>query len=267
MKTLRLAALILICAALTIFSAGLAEAANGTLKVTFKYKDSATGVEQNLNYGFIYLHDAARPAPMEKFFSKPDYILGGPASSINGKLTVSVPAGTYYVRLVQRKSLGGTTRPYGPPETGDLSWFQTTPVTITAGVTLDLGTKYASPFGSTITITGTIKNASGTPLPGRYVRAQTVPCYDDGVNNNINQCGPVKIMAQQPTDVNGTYTLELRDPGTYYLYTYSSRNTTPGCGGFCAPPIVGTGYPTYSAVPQPITVQTGDRLTADIVTF
>ena len=265
MKTKQWAMLVSLCAIVAAFSVGLAEAANGTLTINFKYKD-ATGVDQNLNYGFIYLRDATKNAPMEKFFSRADYILGGPASSYNGKITVPVPAGKYFVRVLQRKYIGGVTRPYGPPETGDLTWYQPTPITIVAGQTLDLGTQYATIFGGPITITGTVKDASGTPLAGRYVRAQTEPCYGDKTTD-INQCGPVHFRALQPTDANGRYTLELRDPGTYYLYTFASRDTAPGCGGNCAPPIVGTGYPTYMGAPQSITTQAGDNLTADIVTY
>jgi hypothetical protein len=241
---------------------GLAEAANGTLKATFKYKDPATVLDQNLNYGYIYLHDATKNAPMEKFFSKADYILGGPASTINGKITASVPAGRYYIRLLQRKVIGGVTRPYGPPEAGDLTWFQTTPVTVTAGTILDLGTKYATPFGAApIAITGIVRNYSGVPLAGRYVRATTEPCYADGYNYNINQCGPNKFLAL-PTDASGNYRLELRDPGAYYLSVITSWDTTIGCSGYCAPAIIGTGE-----TPTPIMVQKGESRTADLIGY
>lgn len=267
MKTKTWAALFPLCALSIMFFVGQAEAANGTLKLTFKSKDPISLVESNLHYGFIYLHTSAKSAPMEKYFSKADYILG-PSNYADGKYTVTVPEGSYYIRVLQRKVIAGATRPYGPPEEGDLTWFQTAPITITAGSTLDLGTKYASLFGAApITITGTIKNAAGTPLAGRYVRAQTQPCYADGQNNNVNQCGPAKYMAQQATDADGRYKLELRDSGTYFLYTYASRDITLGCNGYCPPAIIGTGYPTYTDSPQPITVQVGDSITADIVTY
>ena len=58
---------------LTMFSVGHAEAATH-LKYTFKSKDPATGVVTNLSYGFLYLRDATKPPPMEKYFSKADYI-------------------------------------------------------------------------------------------------------------------------------------------------------------------------------------------------
>ena len=258
MMTKRWAMLISLCAMLTMFSVGLAEAANGTLTVTFKYKDPTTQVDQNLNYGYIYLRDAAKPAPMEKFFSKADYILGGAAS--NGKITVPVPAGKYFIRVLQRKVVGNVQTPYGPPESGDLTWFQTTPITITAGSTLDLGTKYANPFGSSITITGSIKNYSGVPLPGRFVRVSTEPCAQGGYDWAPNYCGSVIIA--QGNDANGNFRIELRDPGTYYFSTFSNWDRNPGCSGYCAAPIFGTGF-----YPQPVTVQRGDTKTVDIVSY
>ncbi|HEX5774151.1 MAG TPA: carboxypeptidase-like regulatory domain-containing protein, partial [Geomobilimonas sp.] len=132
---------------------------------------------------------------------------------------------------------------------------------ITAGGTLDLGTKYANPYGSTITITGTIRNSSGAPLAGRYVRAHTEPCLQGGIDYGPNQCGPVKFLALQPTDANGRYTIVLRDPGTYYVSTFSSWDTSPGCSGYCAAPIIGTGYP------QPVSVQMGENRAVDIVSY
>lgn len=243
-----------------MFSVGLAQGAGtGTLKVAFKYKDPSTGVEQNLNYGFIYLRDAKNPPPMEKFFSKAD-IITGPSNYANGVITRDVPAGTYYIRITQRNPLKGYTEPQGPPRAGDYTWMQTTPITITAGQTLDLGTKYAYPFSSSpITITGTVQTQKGVPLAGRYVRAQSQPCYSDGYNYNINQCGPDKHVALQTTDANGKYRLELRDPGTYYLYTSPclTDDYFQYTGNRCQ----------YTAAPAPITVQTGDNKTTDFVVY
>jgi hypothetical protein len=205
---------------------------------------------------------------MEKYFSKADVIVG-PSNYGNGVITRQVPAGTYYIRITQRKVVAGATRPYGPPEAGDYTWMQTTPITITAYSTLDLGTKYAYPFAATpITITGTVKQANGTPRSGYYVRAQTEPCivntgcYSDGSDfvceEYTNQCGPDPYLAASPTDASGKFTLSLREPGIYYLYASSSWNTAAGCGGYCAPLIVGRAGPV-------LTVNVGDMVTADII--
>jgi hypothetical protein len=259
-KTLWIA-LVPIFALMVVLAAAEAQAANGTLKFTFKYQDPSTGVVTNLTKAYVYLHDAAKSPPMEKYFSMANYI--NSAGFGNGVyLDTHVPAGNWYIRITQRKDVLQGKGPYGPPEAGDLTWFQTVPITIVAGQTLDLGTLYAAPFGSTITITGTVKNSGGTPLAGRFVRATTVPCTDDGFNYNINQCGQYKFIALQPTDANGNYTLKLRNPGTYYLSSLTSWDSNPGCSGYCDAPIFGSaGNPTQ------ITVITGESKTADIIGY
>ena len=261
MTTKQGTALISLCVLLMMFTVGLAEGADGTLKVAFKYKDPTTGVEQKLLSGFIYLHDAKNPPPMEKFYSKADYI-DGVSNYADGVYTKKFPAGTYYIRITQRKNVGGTTifNRQGPPQVGDYTWFQTSPITITAGQTLDLGTKYANIYSSSpVTITGTVRTQKGVPLAGQFVRAQTEPCYADGYNYNINSCGPNKFIALEPTDANGQYTLFLREPGTYYLYT--SPCLTPAhfeySGNRCG----------YTAAPAPITVRLGDKKSTDFVVF
>ena len=243
-----------------MFSVGLVEAANGTLNVRFKYKDPATGVERFLSNGFVYLHSATKPPPMEKYFSKADYIGSTFTTYATGQpIPQWIPEGTYYIRITQRKVVG-MTRPLGPPEVDDYTWSQTSPITIVAGQTLDLGTLYAVPFGpSPITITGTIKNQNGVPVAGQYVRAQTAPCIGDGYNNNINQCGPAKFLALKPTDVNGKYTLQIKDPGAYYVYTSPciTADHDDYIGNRCR----------YTAAPGPVIVKLRDTRTLDMVIF
>lgn len=261
MKTKHWAALALLFAILTMFCVGLAEAGTGTLKFTLKYNDPSTGVVTNVTQAFVYLHDATKPPPMEKFFSRADQILSGSLGT-GSYLFTAVPEGTWYIRINQRMTRPQTSAgALGPPEAGDLTWMQTAPITIVAGQTLDLGTLYAYPFApAPITITGTVKNASGAPLAGRYVRAQTVPCLDDGYNYNINQCGPVKDLALQPTDANGRYTLLLRDPGTYYIYTSPciSADHNEFSGNVC-------NYTPAST--NPVVVKIRDTKTVDIVAY
>lgn len=260
MKILKTAVYLALCAIAVILSSGLAEAANGTLVASFKYRDPVTGVVTNLNNAFFYFHDASKPPPMEKYFSKADQILWG--SLGNGNYQISVPAGTWYLRINQRVNVAPTSaNMYGPPQKGDYTWMQTAPITIVAGQTLNLGTLYAYPFGnSPITISGTITGSNGAPLAGRYVRAQTVPCYDDGYNYNINQCGPVKDLALNPTDANGKYTLQLKTPGTYYIYTSPciSASYNQYTGNVCS-------YTPASV--NPVTVNTGDSKTVNIIAY
>ena len=235
-----------------LLSADLSYAGTGALTGKFLYKDSA-GNDNPLTYGYVYLHSATKPPPMEKYFSKADYILG--PTSTTPFLISNIPEGSYYVRLLQRKVPGGVNAQFGPPQQGDYTWFQTTPITITAGTTpLNLGTLYATPFGSApIIITGTLTSPTGAPVTGLYVRAQTEPCTTDGQNNNVNQCGPAKYQSLQTTDANGKYTIFLKDPGVYYLYASRCLTTSyqQYTGNDCG----------FEGGPGPITLSTGDNKT------
>lgn len=265
MKTMHLISLLLIVGALSIVGlATPAAAGSGTLKGTFVYTDPVTKVEQGLYNGFIYLHNASKPPPMEKFQSKADYILGITLSS--GTFSVSVPEGSYYVRILRRKTTapGASMSQYGPPVEGDYTWMQHRPITVTASKTLDLGKVQAVLYtASPVTITGTVKSAGGVPLEGRYVRAQTEPCLapvnctDSGCEQYGNQCGEVKFLALQTTDAAGKYTLFLPDPGTYYIY--SSPCLMPGHN------LSDSLRCEYSAAPAPVTVKRGDKVSVDIV--
>ena len=201
------------------FSVGSAEA-NSVLRFNFRYLDGS-GVEKALPYAFVYLQDGTKVPPMEKYFTKPLHRLWG--SFGNGSYMVSVPPGTYYIRITQRNPLpNGRLQDEGPPRPGDYTWKQVVPITIADNMSYDLHTLYAEPYGQLgVTVSGAVRNPAGTPLSGRYVRAQTVPCYSDGYNYNINQCGPDKFPAQQQTNADGNYTLFLKNPGTYYLYISS----------------------------------------------
>jgi len=223
MKLNKLAIFFSCITALIAFSGGTADA-NGTLKITFKSNDGTP-----MSYTYLYLRDGNAAPPMEKYLSMADSIYG-PFS--NGNVSVSVPAGTYKVRVTRRGSTP-LTRPYGPPILEDYTWSPHASITITDGVTTNLGTQYAGTFGtSAIVISGTVLNSTtGAPLVGKYIRAQSQPCiegyfphyYADDYANYMdmwvepNHCGPDKYMAQAQTDANGNYTIFLRNAGTYYI--------------------------------------------------
>ncbi len=199
----------------TMLSCGRAEA-NGTLTLKFQYVNSS-GVATPLSFAYVYLHNSSESAPMEQYFSAADYIFG--PSDSTGSITASVPAGSYYVRITRRNTSAFPPNPLGPPLNGDYTWRQTAPITISNNVITNLGTQNSTFFGSSITISGTITNvATGAPVPGIYVRAQTVQCILGNYTDYPNRCGPQKFAAVTPTDANGNYTLQLRTPGTYYLY-------------------------------------------------
>ncbi len=245
-----------------VLSAGLAEGA-GTLTVTFKYRNSS-GVEQPLAYAFVYLRNAAAEPPLEKYFSPADYIIGPTDSS--GRITASVPEGDYYVRITRRYTLEGRTRPYGPPEPGDYTWNQAKPITISANTATSLGTIYAVLFGtSPITISGTVTTYGGVPLANRYVRFQKVQCItadyssqDPSQWRDSNRCGPDKHLGLQRTDANGSYSLVLRDPGTYYVYETA-------CLGDQHQQY--SGNPCLGAYGGTVTVNVGDKKTVNLVGF
>jgi hypothetical protein len=218
---------------MTISSNSLA--GSGTLTVTFEYKDSS-GFAQPLSSAYVYLQDASKKLPLEKYFVSTPYIYG--PSSPSGLISASVPEGSYYIRITRRDPLSGNTNKLGPPEPTDYTWSQTTPITISANVTTALGIIYADSLP--ITITGVITNYSGAPVAGLYVRAQPEPCIADGYNNNVNKCGPVKFLALQRTGADGRFTIRLRDPGTYYIYQtsclrdYGDQYTGNPCMGSCS---------------------------------
>ncbi len=240
---------------ISIFSTGIAEA-NGTLTFNFRYKDG-NGVETVLPYAFVYLQDGTKDPPMEKNFTHALYVLWGSLS--NGLYNISVPAGTYYIRITQRNPLeNGRLQPEGPPKSGDYTWRQITPITVSDNTVIDLGTVYANLFDPGIEITGTVKNVSGAPLSGRYVRAQTVPCYTDGYNYNINRCGPDKYLALRQTDAEGKYTLFLKTPGTYYVYISSCLGDESQ---------LYTGNPCTGTQGAAITVHAGDNKILNMVGY
>lgn len=236
-------------------------AANGTLRVTFKYINSS-GVEQPLQTAYLYLQDGTTTPPLEKFFKSADYIFG-PSNSL-GQFNASVPEGTYFIRLTKRSPQSGNVGPLGPPGGGDYTWTDYQQITVATDTVTDLGTKYAFLYNKPITVTGVIRNSNtGQPWAGRYVRAQPEPCIEADYSSwepsewvDSNECGPVKYMAQQKTDAQGRYTLLLKEPGTYYIVTsktlgdhhqqYSGNRSS-------------TGWST-----SPITFNAGDNLVLDM---
>lgn len=208
---------------MTISSNSLA-GGSGTLTVTCKYFDD-NRVEQPLSGAYVYLHDESRKPHVDRVFNKPSYILG--PSDLSGRITVSVPEGSYYIRITKRNPKNENTNTLGPPEPMDYTWSQTNTITIHANVTTDLGITYAGFFTSPISVTGTVTRTTGDTAAGLYVRAQTEPCYTNGDNGKVNQCSPGKFIVWKRTDANGQYALALRDPGTYYIYV----STCLGQGG------------------------------------
>jgi hypothetical protein len=235
---------------INVLAVGVAESADGTLRLTFKLK-KLDGTEQGLSYAYVYLRDAAELPPMEKFFSPPDYIFG--PTNLLGELSVNVPEGQYYLRVTGRNPFQD--RPLGPPGPGDYSWSPIVPISITSNTTTDLGTQYAGLFNNPIIVSGIIKTSDGKPLAGRYVRAQTEPCLLGNDTREPNYCGPVKFLSQK-TDSNGAYSISVRNPGKYYIVVSNTLG-----------PVNSPNYQTTGKTAGPITVQAGDDITMDDIVY
>ena len=235
-----------------LLSSGAAMA-NGTITATFIYNGS--GVNQPLSGAYVYLHTyppLGSPI-MQRYFRNAQYIFG--PSDANGNISVSVPEGTYRIRITRRAPLASTptqSQAYGPPRTGDYTWYDPgATVTVTTGSVVNLGTVYAQIFGSTsISISGIVTSSSSTPLQNYFVYATPVACTEYR-HYAGNKCGPVKYPAVLPTDANGNYTIYLWKPGTYYIYCDSN----PASGGRFVP------RPKCASGACPLTVTAGEHLT------
>lgn len=242
-----------------LVSAGAAMA-NGTLTVTFVYNGS--GSSQALTNAYLYLQSG--PAP-HGVYRKARYILG--PTDTNGSLSVSVPDGSYDVLLMRRAPLSSTpasSQMYGPPRQGDYTAISY--INVTDGSNVNLGTVYATVFGTSlfgtpITITGTVTHG-GNPVKGYFVFATTsqcsfgwqngcggqetcfsgsgcclgangiIPgCYagSGGCRSSVypSGCQGEKYPAIAPTDSNGNYTINLSSPGTYYVFAEHQPGSPP----------------------------------------
>ena len=152
----------------TVVLSAVAAEANGTITATVLYSG------QPVSGAYMYLQSGSQLSPRELYYHNASYILG--PSNASGIISASVPAGAYYVRITKRTGSGVSY--LGPPYPGDYIWiYAANPptVTVTDNGTLALGTVSATSY-ETITLSGTVKGASGKVLAGWAVKAATVPC-------------------------------------------------------------------------------------------
>lgn len=192
----------------------------------------APGSYEPLNDAWVYLQNPANQIMM-KYFRPAEDILGPSDSS--GIINASVPDGTYRVMILRRAPLTSTPAAglqYDPPDTGDYAYIYPGTITVNDGSTVNLGAIDAKPFvpAGSITVTGTVLISSmwtGTtwvsnvPAANAFVFASPVNCAGyggDRTHGGENCPGAEMLPAQAPADSSGHFTINLRDPGTYYIY-------------------------------------------------
>ncbi len=212
---------------LVLLFAGRATA--GTLTATVLYNG------QPLQGAYVYLQNSAQPLLEQNYqsvacqASNPSACIYGP-SDASGNISVNAAAGVYYVRLIKRANAcpynycSGNYGLLGPPYAGDYTWHSSGTVAIPASGTVSLGTVNATVYGQPVTITGTVRGASGKALAGWAVKAATVPCESGNwaYAHSFNECGTSKHPAW--TDANGNYAITLMNTGTYYVYASPNLN-------------------------------------------
>ncbi|HEY5998992.1 MAG TPA: hypothetical protein VI078_06760 [bacterium] len=151
-------------------------------------------------------------------FRGPD--LTGPQGSLlggtgpDGKFSVELPAGTYFLAAARRKGGGAL----GPLQVGDLhGYFDGNPLTLRAGqkamITVQLTEKLrqaevrAVPAAGSTGVRGRILDPAGKPVPGVFAFATTDP----------NLIGAMPPHRSRPVGGDGAYFIELPRGGTYYV--------------------------------------------------
>ncbi len=200
----------------TVALSSVAAEANGTLTATVLYNG------QPLQGAYVYLQNGSQLSPREQYYQSAAYILG--PSDATGHISVSAPNGNWYVRITKRASYPST---YGPPYPGDYTWNyagSSPTITVTTNGVVALGAVNATIYGQEVTISGTVKGASGKVLSGWSVKAATVPCESGNwaYAHSFNECGTSKHPAL--TDSNGNYTIKIENTGTYYVYASPNLN-------------------------------------------
>lgn len=188
-----------------------ADTGEGSLKGTWK-----TPSHGPMAGGQVLLFNAATgpPPSSSKYLRLPD---AGASIDSEGKFTVRVPAGEYY--LIMRKRLDQNVA--GPPREGDLQYYarhkdgNAIVYKVAAGQVLDVGTitlaepfkkKHAVSMDGLTGIAGTVTDEQGLPVAGVRVFAYDSP----------KMLGK-PLYASAETGADGKYFLNVLLSGTYYL--------------------------------------------------
>lgn len=188
-----------------------AETGEGVFKGTWK-----TLAHGPMIGGQVFLFNAATgpPPSSSKYLRLPN---AGTSVDNEGKFSIKVPAGEYYLVMRKRMNPGVV----GPPQEGDLQYYarhkngNAIAYKVTTGQSWDVGTvTLAEPFKKKIVvdmdgltgITGTVADEQGQPVTGVRVFAYDSPKM---------QGKPLYASAE--TGADGKYFLNVLKRGAYYL--------------------------------------------------
>ncbi len=219
----KILAIIAVMAFSVMFSAGQKAAEALILSATVQYNG------QPLSGAYVYYRPAGQ-TPLGQYFNSSATICG--PTDASGNISCSIASPGAYDVMVRKPSAYHYYCPmsdcgpiyYGPPVAGDYIWQNRGSVTLNQD--MDLGIINTTVYGGIvpITISGTVKGASGKPLAGWAVKAATVPCESGNwaYAHSFNECGAMKYPAW--TDANGNYTVTVGTAGAYYVYASPTLN-------------------------------------------
>lgn len=180
----------------------------------------------------------------------------------DGRFTMQLPSGTYYLGALKRSS----GRAVGPPQEGDLFLVSADEqgaakaYTVLAGISLDVGRLGdAIPFesstvnyGKGITaVEGVVLDQEGKPVEKAHVLAFT------------SANGGRPLYAASPTGKDGKFILRVADGGSYFLKVRSSYGGAPSAAGQMAASFA-------EKAPAVVTLKKGERqggITIQVVKF
>ena len=174
-----------------------------------------------------YLKQNGPPPLPERYWRVPDAVVPVEA---DGKYTVELSEGEYYVGLIGRKSAELVP---GPPLEGDILILlkdkseEPEIIKVSAGITVDTGVQKGSIYRKSArknikstTVEGSVKLPDGKPVSGAFVFAFHSP-----------ERGSRPVFASDKTDRSGKYVLRVDGDGVFYLKArdiYGGGKPQPG---------------------------------------
>jgi len=244
-------AFLIIFVVLLSFSPAMAEDGKGYITGVVKLEDG-----EPLSMAFVYLFDAKQGSVPRAFLRVPDHIAGQVGR--NGRFEVEAAEGEYFLGIIKRAS-GAV---WGPPQEGDRFYFhrdedgKSINIAVKAGETTDLGELTAKTFEGPVApatqvvakIKGKLTDEEGKPVKDALVMAYTEP----------NRLGRPRYLSE-PSSEDGSYTLQVREVGKFYLVARTRSVMGMGSGSPWAPQedmLLGR----YDGGITPVEVKEGDEV-------